>query len=55
MKYNYAAKLRFYDLKARKSFQTDKYKAVKKSGRNFVVATAPSGAASWRIVAKPKK
>jgi hypothetical protein len=54
MKYNYAAKLKFYDLKGKKSFQTDKYKAVKKSGRNFVVATAPSGATAWRIVGKKK-
>ena len=52
MKYNFAAKLKFYDLKARKTFMTDKYKPVTKSGRHFVVATSPSGKPAWRIVAK---
>jgi|TARA_R100001530_G_scaffold96052_1_gene66827 hypothetical protein len=45
-------KLKFYDLKARKSFMTDKFKIVVKKNRRFAVATAPSGAESWRIVAK---
>lgn len=48
-------RLKFYDLKKKKSFMTDKYKLVTKSGRNFAVAKAPSGVDSYRIVAKPKK
>jgi len=47
-------KLKFYDLKRRKSFVTDKYKLVTKrtrSGmRKFAVAKAPSGVDSYRIV-----
>jgi hypothetical protein len=50
-----AEKLKFYDLKARKSFTSDKYKLVTKSGRNFAVCKAPSGVDSYRIVAKAKK
>jgi hypothetical protein len=46
-------KLKFYDLKGKKSFTTSSYKHVHKSGRNFAVAKAPSGAQSWRIM--PKK
>lgn len=45
-------KLSFYDLRARKKFTSEKYKLVTKGGRNFAVATAPSGVASWRIVGK---
>lgn len=47
-------KLKFYDLRKRKTFMTDKYKLVVKSGRNFAVATSPSGVKSYRIVAKKK-
>jgi len=47
-----AEKLSFYDLKARKKFTSTDYKFVVKSGRRFAVAKAPSGAPSWRIVAK---
>lgn len=47
-----AEKLKFYDLRKKKSFMTDKYKLVNKKGRNFAVATAPSGVESYRIVAK---
>jgi hypothetical protein len=50
-----AEKLKFFDLRKKKSFVTDKYKLVTKSGRNFAVAKAPSGCDSYRIVAKPKK
>lgn len=45
-------KLKFYDLKARKSFHTDKFKTVVKKGRKFAVATAPSGIKSWRIIGR---
>lgn len=48
-------KLKFYDLKAKKTFMTDSYKHVMKSGRKFAVAKAPSGAQAYRIVAKTKK
>ena len=48
--------LKFYDLKKKKSFTTDKFKFVMKSTRSgkryFAVATAPSGVKSWRIVGK---
>jgi hypothetical protein len=50
-----AIKLKFYDLKKKKAFSTDKYKLVVKKGRHFAVATAPSGIPAWRIVASPKK
>jgi hypothetical protein len=48
-------KLKFYDLKKKKSFMTDKYKMVVKKGRNFAVAKAPSGCDAYRIVAAKKK
>ena len=47
-------KLKFYDLKARKAFISNKYKLVTKKGRNFAIAKAPSGCDSYRIVAKKK-
>jgi len=46
------AKLKFYDLKGKKSFSTDKYKMVSKSGRKFAVATTPSGGKAWRLQGK---
>jgi len=48
-------KLKFYDLKAKKPFMTDDFKIVIKGPRKFAVATAPSGAKSYRIVAKDFK
>jgi len=49
-----ATKLKFYDLKKKKSFTTDKYKTVTKTvrgkKRKFAVADAPSGIKSWRIL-----
>ena len=42
--------LSFYDVKAKKKFKTNKYKIVKKKGRRFAVAKAPSGIESWRIL-----
>ena len=44
--------LKFYDLKKKKSFNTNIYKIITKSGRRFAVATTPSGIKSWRIVGK---
>lgn len=47
-------KLKFYDLKGKKSFMSDKYKFVTKNvrgkKRKFAVAKAPSGIDAWRIV-----
>lgn len=50
-------KLKFTDLKTKKPFETDDYKIVSKSGKNFAVAISPSGKESYRIVSKdfPKK
>ena len=48
-------KLKFYDLKAKKSFTTDKYKKVTKNKRIFAVAKAPSGVQSWRVLGAVKK
>lgn len=45
-------KLKFYDVKAKKAFMSDKYKTVTKKGRNFAVAKAPSGIEAYRIVSK---
>jgi len=49
-------KLKFYDLKGKKSFETDKYKIVTKDTKRgkmkFAVATAPSGIPSYRIMKK---
>ena len=47
-----AQPLKFYDLKAKKSFITNDYVITEKKGRMFAVATAPSGVKSFRIVAK---
>jgi hypothetical protein len=47
-------KLKFYDVKAKKGFTTDKYKSVAKKGRKFLVAKAPSGVTAWRIAVKKK-
>jgi len=42
--------LKFYDLKAKKSFTSSNYTFKIKNGRKFAVAKAPSGIESWRIV-----
>jgi len=55
---NKMKKIKFYDVKAKKDFNSNKY--VFKAKRNpktkrmtyFVVANAPSGIKSWRIVSK---
>ena len=44
--------MKFYDVKARKPFQTDKYKTVMKKGRKFAVATSPTGTKAYRIMGK---
>jgi len=45
-------KLKFYDLKAKKPFMTDKFKLEKRGPRHFAVATSPSGTKAMRIVSK---
>jgi hypothetical protein len=54
MKYNFATKLKFFDLKAKKTFMTDKYSVRMKGPRKFAVAKAPSGIPAWRIMSKKK-
>ena len=50
-----AEKLKFYDVKGKKKFTSDKYKIVEKKGRRFAVADAPSGIKAWRIMGKAGK
>lgn len=45
-------KLKFYDLRAKKAFHSDKWKKVKKGKMMFAVTKAPSGVMSWRILGK---
>jgi len=49
-------KLKFYDLKKKKGFTTDKFKLKTKKTkagiRHFAIAKAPSGIESWRIISK---
>jgi len=44
--------LKFYDLRAKKAFTTDKYTIKTKKGRRFAIAKSPSGVESWRILGK---
>ena len=48
--------LKFYDLRTRKSFTTDKFKLesknTKRGRKYFAIAIAPSGVKSYRIVSK---
>lgn len=44
--------LKFYDVKAKKSFMSSNYKEVEKKGRRYAVAKAPSGIMAWRILGK---
>ena len=49
-------KLNFIDMRTKKSFSTDKFIVkVMKNGRKAAVATAPSGAKSFRFVPKSFK
>ncbi len=48
-------KLKFFDVKAKKAFETDKYELVEKTSSKgvviFAVATSPyTGIKSWRII-----
>lgn len=46
--------LKFYDVKAKKSFKSEQYKQVLKNGVKFAVAKAPSGIDSYRIIGRKK-
>lgn len=45
-------KLKFYDVRAKKAFNTDKYKVEVKKGRRFAVTTSPGGTKAFRILGK---
>ena len=49
-------KLKFYDMKVKKAFTTDKYVFISKKTRAgmryFAIANAPSGVKAYRIVSK---
>lgn len=45
-------KLKFFDVKGKTSFTTDKFTLTTRSGRRFAVAKAPSGIQAFRIVKK---
>lgn len=47
-------RLKFYDVKGKKKFMSDKYKIVVRKGRRFAVASAPSGIKAWRILGMAK-
>jgi len=42
--------LKFYDLIAKKAFESENYKVVLKNGRKFAIAKSPSGKDSWRLL-----
>lgn len=44
--------LKFYDVKAKKKFTTDKYRIITRKGRKFAVAKAPSGVDAYRILGR---
>lgn len=42
--------LKFYDMKTKQKFETDRYRIEIRNNRRFAVALAPSGIESWRLV-----
>ena len=48
-------KLKFFDLKEKKSFTTDKFTVKSIKGRRFAMATSPAGTKASRIVGKDFK
>lgn len=44
--------LKFYDMKLKKAFKTEKYEIKTKNGRKFATCIAPSGVKSFLIVKK---
>jgi len=46
-------KLSFYDVKTKQKFETDDYRIVEKSGRNFAVTKSKAGTHEcWRVISK---
>lgn len=49
-------KIKFYDVKKKKAFMSDKFvfkkKQTKSGMRYFAVSNAPSGIKAWRLVSK---
>ena len=45
-------RLKFFDVKGKKSFTSDKFTIVRSSGRARAVTTAPSGAKAYVFVKK---
>lgn len=45
-------RLKFFDLKTKKAFTTDRFTLVTIKGRRFAKTTSPSGVTSMRIVSK---
>lgn len=49
-------KIKFYDVKGKKAFMSNKFKLTSKRAKGrtvyFAVANAPSGIKAWRIVSK---
>jgi hypothetical protein len=43
-------KLKFYDVKSKKTFMSADYKVLTKSGRRFAVAKGPAGNDCYRIL-----
>ncbi len=46
--------LKFFDLRARRSFTSTNYKIVKRGKRTFAEAISPKGGRSFRIVSSKK-
>ena len=46
--------LTFYDMKAKKPFETDKYSVITERGRRVAITTAPSGARARSFMPKDK-
>lgn len=45
-------KLKFYDVVAKKSFETSEYQIINKGGRTFAVAESRDGNKAWRVIKK---
>jgi len=45
-------RLKFYDVKTKKEFHSDKYQVKMKDGKRYAVAISPSGTESWKIIGK---
>ena len=45
-------KLKFFDFKTRKSFETDEFEVEERGGRCYAIAKTPAGALSYRIISR---